>query len=223
MPSRGPKCLKIYYSRLEDRALTKELVVFLGSSPRGQVPGPGQHHRQPTPDNAGRTAAETTVNQQNKPGIQPATTPRTETGTHRHSTPHQGGGHAQTRHAPTAEGAHTSTTPTPAKPTTQPRPQPTKQMTTPQTTHHDRGGQAPTRHALPGGGARTNAARPTTRGATNQRSTPHHGGGAHTDTARPTMRGARTNTARPMKRGTTNQRSTPHHGGGHTPTQHAPP
>lgn len=36
MPSRGPKCLKIYYSRLEDRALTKELVVFLGSSPRAK-------------------------------------------------------------------------------------------------------------------------------------------------------------------------------------------
>ena len=33
MPSRGPKCLKIYYSRLEDRALTKELVDFFGSSP----------------------------------------------------------------------------------------------------------------------------------------------------------------------------------------------
>ena len=33
MASRGPKCLKIYYSRLEDRALTRELVVFLGSSP----------------------------------------------------------------------------------------------------------------------------------------------------------------------------------------------
>ena len=36
MPSRGPECLKIYYSRLEDRALTKELVVFLGSSPRAK-------------------------------------------------------------------------------------------------------------------------------------------------------------------------------------------
>ena len=36
MPSRGPKCLKIYYSRLEDRALTKELVVFLRSSPRAK-------------------------------------------------------------------------------------------------------------------------------------------------------------------------------------------
>ena len=79
-------------------------------------------------------------------------------------------------------------------------------------------------------------ARPTERGATHQRSTPHHdgghkptqhappqGGGAHTDTARPTMRGARTNTARPTKGGTTNQHSTPHHGGGHPPTQHAPP
>ena len=34
MPSGGPKCLKIYYSRLEDRALTKEPVDFFGSSPR---------------------------------------------------------------------------------------------------------------------------------------------------------------------------------------------
>ena len=36
MPSRGPKCLKIYYSRLEDRALTRELVHFFGSSPRAK-------------------------------------------------------------------------------------------------------------------------------------------------------------------------------------------
>ena len=36
MPSRGPKCLKIYHSRLEDRALTKELVDFFGSSPRAK-------------------------------------------------------------------------------------------------------------------------------------------------------------------------------------------
>ena len=36
MLSRGPKCLKIYYSRLEDRALTKELVDFFGSSPRAK-------------------------------------------------------------------------------------------------------------------------------------------------------------------------------------------
>ena len=36
MPSRGPKCLKIYYCRLEDRALTKELVDFFGSSPRAK-------------------------------------------------------------------------------------------------------------------------------------------------------------------------------------------
>ena len=35
MPSRGPKCLKIYYSSLEDRALTKELVGF-----SEVVPGP---------------------------------------------------------------------------------------------------------------------------------------------------------------------------------------
>ena len=36
MPGRGRKCLKIYYSRLEDRALTKELVDFFGSSPRAK-------------------------------------------------------------------------------------------------------------------------------------------------------------------------------------------
>ena len=36
MPNRRRKCLKIYYSRLEDRALTKELVDFLGSSPRAK-------------------------------------------------------------------------------------------------------------------------------------------------------------------------------------------
>ena len=36
MPSRGPKCLKIYYSRFEDQALTKELVDFFGSSPQAK-------------------------------------------------------------------------------------------------------------------------------------------------------------------------------------------
>ena len=36
MPSRGPESLKIYYSTLEDRALTKELVDFFGSSPRAK-------------------------------------------------------------------------------------------------------------------------------------------------------------------------------------------
>ena len=36
MPSRGRKCPKIYYSRLEDWALTKELVDFFGSSPRAK-------------------------------------------------------------------------------------------------------------------------------------------------------------------------------------------
>ena len=66
-------------------------------APAEHQPRPGQHHRQPTPDNAGRTAAETTANQQNQPGIQPATTPRTETRTRRHSIPHQGECHAQTR------------------------------------------------------------------------------------------------------------------------------
>ena len=37
MPSAGRKCLKIYYSRLEDRALIKELVDFSGSSPRAKT------------------------------------------------------------------------------------------------------------------------------------------------------------------------------------------
>ena len=36
MPSRGPKCLKIYYCGLEDRALTKELVDCFGSSPQAK-------------------------------------------------------------------------------------------------------------------------------------------------------------------------------------------
>ena len=36
MPSRGIKCLKIYYSRLEDRAPTKEPGDFFGSSPRAK-------------------------------------------------------------------------------------------------------------------------------------------------------------------------------------------
>ena len=36
MPSRGRKCFKIYYSRLEDRALTKKLVDVFGSSPRAK-------------------------------------------------------------------------------------------------------------------------------------------------------------------------------------------
>ena len=36
MPSRGRKCLNIYFSRLEDRAFTKDLVDFFGSSPRAK-------------------------------------------------------------------------------------------------------------------------------------------------------------------------------------------
>ena len=61
-----------------------------------------------------------------------------------------------------------------------------------------RGGQAPTPQAAPRGGRRTNTARPTMRGAPQQRSTPG------------------------MWRAT-RQHSTPHHGGEHTPTHHAPP
>ena len=122
-----------------------------GHAPTQHRPRPRKHHRQQTPDSAGRTATETTANQQNKPSIQPATTPRTETRTRRHSTPHQGGGHSQTRHAPTGGGggARTSTAPTPAKPTTQPQPQPTQQATTTQTKHHHRGRWAPTEHTPP--------------------------------------------------------------------------
>ena len=91
-----------------------------GHAPAQHQPRPGKHHRQPTPDNAGRTAAETTANQQNKPSIEPATTPQTETRTRRHRTPHRRGGHAQTRHAPTGAGARTSTAPILAKQATQP-------------------------------------------------------------------------------------------------------
>ena len=143
----------------------------------GHESRPGKHQRPPTPDNAGRTAAEATAHQQNKPSIQPATTPRNKTRTRRHSTPHQGGGHAQTRHASTGGGARTSTAPAPAgqKPQTtsiqQRRPycggnngEPTKQAehsagynTT------NRNPNTPTQHAPPRGGPCTNTA-PRTRG-----------------------------------------------------------
>ena len=129
-------------------------------------PRSGQHHRQPTPDNAGRTAAETTANQQNKPSIQPATTPRTETGSRRHSMPHQGGGHAQTRHAPPGEGhapAHQQTRPSqqhnrnhnPPNRRRQPKPNTTKPHTTTaadrhqNSTPHREGSHAPTQHTPP--------------------------------------------------------------------------
>ena len=57
-------------------------------------------------------------------------------------------------------------------------------------------------------GARTNTARPTKRGTTNQRSTPHHGGG-HTPTQHaPPWGWARTNTVRPTMRGAAHQHST---------------
>ena len=144
-----------------------------GHAPAQHQPRPGKHHGQSTPDNAGRTAAKTMANRQNKPSIQPDTTPRTEIQTRRHSTPHHEGGHAQTRHARTrGGGARTSTAPTPAKPKTQPQPQTTQQTTTTQTKHHHRGRRAPIQH-----GPRTNTARPTKRGATNQDSTLHQGGG----------------------------------------------
>ena len=77
-----------------------------GHAPTQHQPRPGKHHRQPTPDNAGRTAAETAANQQNQPGIQPATTPRPETRTRGHSTPHQGGGPRTNKARPNRGGGH---------------------------------------------------------------------------------------------------------------------
>ena len=154
-----------------------------GHEPTQHRPRPRKHHRQQTPDDAGRTATETTANKHNKPSIQQATTPRTETRTRRHSRPHQGG--ATHKHGTPQQrgGGGTNTAPTPAKPTTQPQPQPTQQATTTQTKHHHHGRGAPTQHTPARGGARTNTARPTKKGATTQRSTPHHGGGARTSAA----------------------------------------
>ena len=169
-------------------------------APAQHQPRPGKRHRQPTPDNARRTAAEKTAHQQNKPSIEPATTPRTETQTYQHSTPHEGGGHAQTRHAPTGGGARTSTARTTARQTTQPRPQPIRRQqpmpitTTPRTTtaadghqhstpHHEAGDaphsmpnlegvHKPTQHTPLLGGPHRNTARPTMGVGTHQHSTP---------------------------------------------------
>ena len=108
--------------------------------------------------------------------------------------PPRGGRRTDTARPNTGGGTQEHNT-NPAKPTKQPQQQPTEETTTTQathhqTTHHHRGGQPPTQHAPSGGGRRTNTARPSVRGATNQRSTPHNGGGgAHTNTARPTMDG----------------------------------
>ena len=117
--------------RVGGHAQTRHAPTGRAHAPAEHQPRPGKHHRQPTPDNPGSTAAETTANHQNKLNIEPATTPRTEARTRQHSTPNQWGGQAQTRHAPTGGGgARTSTTPTPARQTTQPQPQPTPQTTT---------------------------------------------------------------------------------------------
>ena len=107
------------------------------------------------------------------------------------------------------------------------------------TPHHE-GGNTPTQHAAPYGGPHTttahnatqdnrshpDAARPTMRGATHQRSTPHHEGGQTPPQHTTGTQGNGTqqhNAARLTMRGTTHHHNTPHHEGGHTPTQHAPP
>ena len=82
-----------------------------------------------------------------------------------------------TQHAPPRGGPRTNTAQTPAKPTTQPRPQPTQQQVTTQTKHHHHGSWPPTQHAPARGGPHTNIARPT------------KGGGARTSTARPNRGG----------------------------------
>ena len=159
-------------------------------------------------------AAETTTNQQNKPSIQPATTPRTETQKRRHSTPHQGWGHAQTRHTAIGGGARTSTAPTPAKPTTGPQPQPTQQTTTTQTKHHHRGWRAPTQRARARGGPRT------------KHRTPHHEQSHKPTQHVPPGGGARTSTTPTRARQTpqtTNTRKCRPYGGGNNskPTKQA--
>ena len=209
---------------------------------------PAKHHRKPTPDNAGHTAAETTANQQNRPSMEPATTPQTETPTRRHSTPHQAGGLAQTRDAPTGGGARTSTAPTPArqKPQTtnsrQRRPYGGRDNSKPTKQAEHRAGynttnqnlKTPTQHAPPRGGPRTNTARPNREGGhapayhqpwpskqhKHNRNPPNRRRQPKPNT---TTAAGSTNTARPTKRGATHQHSTPHQEGGHRPTQHAPP
>ena len=177
-----------------------------GHAPTQHRPRPRKHHRQPTPDNAGRTATETTANQQNKPSIQPATTPRTETRTRRHSRPHQGGGHAQTGHAPIRRGGGThkhSTNPSQAKNTT---------TTTTQPTGDDNPNQTP-----PSRQGGTNTAHPSKRGGTHQQSGPHQEGGHNPTQQAPPGGGARTSTAPTPARQTTqttNTRQCRPYGGG---------
>ena len=154
-------------------------------APPQHQPRPSKHHRQPTPDNAGCTAAETTANQQNQPGIQPATTPRTDIRTRRHSTPHQGGGHAQTRHQPRPSQQHNRDH-NPPNSWRQPKPNSTTaegghQHSTPQQ------GGATHQHSTPNqwGGPRTSTARPNRGGGTHQHST-NPGQSNTTDNQHPT-------------------------------------
>ena len=146
-----------------------------GATPAQHQPRPSKHHRQPTPDNAGRTAAETTANQQNKPSIQPATTPQTETRTRRQSTPDQGGGastntarsnrgggggHAPAQHQTLPSEPHNRNRNPPNR-----RRQPKPNTTTAAGRHQQ---NAPRR-----GGPYSSTARPTKRWTTQQHSTPH--------------------------------------------------
>ena len=82
-----------------------------------------------------------------------------------------------TQHSPPRGGPGTNTAPIPAKPTTQPRPQPTQQLATTQTKHHHRGRWPPTQHAQARGGPHTNIARPTKGGGTHKHGTPQQGRG----------------------------------------------
>ena len=182
------------------------------------------------------TAAETTANQQNNPSIKLATTPRTETRTRQHSTPDQGGGHTQARHAPTGGGARTNTAPTPATQTPQAtdtrqrRPygggddsEPTKQAEHP-AGHNTTNRNRTRRHSAP-----------HQESATPKHGTPQLGGGGHAPVQHQPRRSQQHNRnhnppngRRKHKPNTTtaaggHQHSTPKQEGGHVPTQHAPP
>ena len=208
----------------------------------------GKHHRQPTPVNAGRTAAETTANQQtsrassrlqhHEPKPEHTDTPRPTKGggTHKHGTPQQGGGGGTHQH---------STSPGPANNTTATATDPTDDDNPSQTPH--RGGQAPTQHSPQREEPRSNTARPTMRGAMHQHNT-NPGQANTTDNQHSTTpavrrrRQQRTNktsrassplqhkepnpeqadTARPTKGGGTHKHGTPQHRGGHAPAQHQP-
>ena len=162
-------------------------------------------------------------------------------GTHRHSTPHHGGGHAQTQHAPTRGGSkhHHSTSPGQANTTDnqhlttftvrrqrQKRTNKTSRASS-RLQHHEpksehaptarrtKGGRhAQTRHA-PAGGA-THQPRTNSGQANNTTATATH----PTDGDHPSQ--TPPNHAPPSRPGW-HQRSTPHQEGGHAPTQQAPP